>query len=254
VIPSQSDRSTRTENTGDSVKAHFGTYPVKGRGGSNQVERLGLEIDGLELAQPHVKCSTVELRSEKRSEFFADLNGQDLCACVEQRTGGLARTWADLQDLTTGSESTRRTKVVEHRRGITRAPVAVMLDMCPEECTPSVVIEFRPSVHRAIGTHAHAPLRVVPIGHDGFPSGVSTSTGSPTRPPETNSSRYSECMIRTLDLHQWAGQWVALDNDGRVHASAAALDALMSEIDKSDLDLEIMRAPVPGEPLVFGLG
>jgi hypothetical protein len=29
---------------------------------------------------------------------------------------------------------------------------------------------------------------------------------------------------------------------------------LIAEVDRLDLDVEIMRAPVPGDPVVFGLG
>ena len=61
-------------------------------------------------------------------------------------------------------------------------------------------------------------------------------------------------MIRTLNLDEWAGLWVAVGKDGRVQVSAAELDALIAEVDRLDLDVEIMRAPVPGEPVVFGLG
>ena len=61
-------------------------------------------------------------------------------------------------------------------------------------------------------------------------------------------------MNRTLDLSRWAGLWVAVDKDGNVQASAATLDALIADVDERDLDVEIMRAPVPGEPVVFGLG
>ena len=61
-------------------------------------------------------------------------------------------------------------------------------------------------------------------------------------------------MIRTLNLDAWAGRWVAVGKDGKVQASAAELDALIAEVDELDLDVEIMRAPVPGEPVVFGLG
>jgi hypothetical protein len=61
-------------------------------------------------------------------------------------------------------------------------------------------------------------------------------------------------MIRTLDLERWAGLWVAVGKDACVQASAATLDALIAEVDEFDLDVEIMRAPVPGEPVVFGLG
>jgi hypothetical protein len=61
-------------------------------------------------------------------------------------------------------------------------------------------------------------------------------------------------MIRTLNLDAWAGMWVAVGKDGSVRTSAHDLDALIAEVDRLDLDVEIMRAPVPGEPLVFGLG
>ena len=61
-------------------------------------------------------------------------------------------------------------------------------------------------------------------------------------------------MIRTLDLDAWAGLWVGVGKDGKVLASAAALDALIAQVDERDLDVEIMRAPVPGEPVVFGFG
>jgi hypothetical protein len=61
-------------------------------------------------------------------------------------------------------------------------------------------------------------------------------------------------MIRTLDLRQWAGLWVALDADDHVQLSAAELADLIAEVDRLDLDVEIMRAPVPGDPVVFGLG
>ena len=62
-------------------------------------------------------------------------------------------------------------------------------------------------------------------------------------------------MVRTLDLHHWAGQWVAVDPDGHVHASADELSDVIAQAERMDIDdLEIMRAPVPGEPVVFGLG
>ena len=61
-------------------------------------------------------------------------------------------------------------------------------------------------------------------------------------------------MIRTLDLRRWAGLWVALDADDHVQLSAVELADLIAEVDRLDLDVEIMRAPVPGDPVVFGLG
>lgn len=64
-----------------------------------------------------------------------------------------------------------------------------------------------------------------------------------------------EGMVRTLDLAEWAGCWVALDTDDRVQRHAATLSELMAVIDADGVEgLEIMRAPVPGEPVVFGLG
>ena len=62
-------------------------------------------------------------------------------------------------------------------------------------------------------------------------------------------------MVRTLDLHHWAGQWVAVDPDGQVHASADELSDVIAQAEQLGVDdLEIMRAPLPGEPVVFGLG
>ena len=61
-------------------------------------------------------------------------------------------------------------------------------------------------------------------------------------------------MIRTLHLDAWAGLWVGVGKDGTVVASASDLDALIAQVDERDLDVEIMRAAVPGEPIVFGLG
>ena len=66
---------------------------------------------------------------------------------------------------------------------------------------------------------------------------------------------YDASMVRTLDLHRWAGQWVAVDRDGHVHASADELSDVIEQAEQLDVDdLEIMRAPVPGEPVVFGVG
>jgi hypothetical protein len=62
-------------------------------------------------------------------------------------------------------------------------------------------------------------------------------------------------MIRTLDLAQWAGQWVAVDDDGHVHAAAAELADVIADVKRRHLEgVAVMRAPVPGEPIVFGLG
>lgn len=62
-------------------------------------------------------------------------------------------------------------------------------------------------------------------------------------------------MVRTLHLEPWAGRWVAIDLDGDVQCDAAELDDLMTLVHERNLnDLEILRAPHPSEPLVFGLG
>ena len=64
-----------------------------------------------------------------------------------------------------------------------------------------------------------------------------------------------EDMVRTLNLREWAGLWVAIDSDGRVRLSSEDVEHVISEIERLELDgLEIVRAPIPGEPVVFGLG
>ncbi|MEM8747371.1 MAG: hypothetical protein AAGF91_11765 [Actinomycetota bacterium] len=62
-------------------------------------------------------------------------------------------------------------------------------------------------------------------------------------------------MTRTLDLAPWAGRWVAVDADGRVRSDASSLTELITLIADGDLgEVEVMRAPAPGEPVVYGLG
>jgi hypothetical protein len=62
-------------------------------------------------------------------------------------------------------------------------------------------------------------------------------------------------MVRTLDLSRWAGRWVALDDDDVVQRDAETLGELHALLDAEGIeDVEIVRAPVPGEPVVFGLG
>lgn len=62
-------------------------------------------------------------------------------------------------------------------------------------------------------------------------------------------------MVRTLDLTDWAGRWVALDEHDRVERVGETLEDLMSIIATDGLEgVSIMRAPVPGEPVVYGLG
>lgn len=66
---------------------------------------------------------------------------------------------------------------------------------------------------------------------------------------------YCCLMVRTLDLAAWAGRWVALDQHDQVQRDAATLAELMEIMEADGVEgLEIMRAPVPGEPVVFGLG
>ena len=61
-------------------------------------------------------------------------------------------------------------------------------------------------------------------------------------------------MIRTLNLDAWARNGLPLVRMALCKRRPRELDALIAEVDRLDLDAEIMRAPVPGEPLVFGLG
>jgi len=66
---------------------------------------------------------------------------------------------------------------------------------------------------------------------------------------------YSRDMVRTLDLAKWAGRWVALDGDDQVARDAETLAGLMAILDADGIEgLSIMRAPAPGEPVVYGLG
>lgn len=66
---------------------------------------------------------------------------------------------------------------------------------------------------------------------------------------------YSELMARTLDLAPWAGRWVAVDAEGRVCSDAASLAELLTAIEEADLgEVEVMRAPAPDDPVVYGFG
>jgi len=48
---------------------------------------------------------------------------------------------------------------------------------------------------------------------------------------------------------------VAVDADGLVTCDAASLAELLSEIAEADLgEVEVMRAPAPDDPVVYGLG
>lgn len=67
--------------------------------------------------------------------------------------------------------------------------------------------------------------------------------------------RYDLTMARTLDLSQWAGHWVAVDTENRVRSDAATLAELLAAINAADFgEVEVMRAPAPDDPVVYGLG
>ena len=62
-------------------------------------------------------------------------------------------------------------------------------------------------------------------------------------------------MVRTLDLAKWAGRWVALNENDVVLRDADTLKALLAIVDADGIEgVSIMRAPAPGEPVVYGLG
>jgi hypothetical protein len=62
-------------------------------------------------------------------------------------------------------------------------------------------------------------------------------------------------MVRTLDLAEWAGQWVALDQNDVVVCDAETIDELLVLLKAACIEgASVVRAPVPGEPVVFGLG
>ena len=65
---------------------------------------------------------------------------------------------------------------------------------------------------------------------------------------------YASDMPRTLDLAPWAGRWVAVDAQSRVQCDAPSLAALLTAIHEADLgEVEVMRAPAPDDPVVYGL-
>lgn len=66
---------------------------------------------------------------------------------------------------------------------------------------------------------------------------------------------YADGMARTLDLAPWAGRWVAVDSDCHVRSDAGSLAELLAAIAEANLDdVEVMRAPSPDDPVVYGLG
>jgi len=62
-------------------------------------------------------------------------------------------------------------------------------------------------------------------------------------------------MVRTPDLAKWAGRWVALDENDVVLRDADTLKELLAIVEVDGIEgVSIMRAPAPGEPVVYGLG
>ncbi len=62
-------------------------------------------------------------------------------------------------------------------------------------------------------------------------------------------------MVRTLDLTPWAGRWVAVDTTNQVRCDAPSLAELLTVLSHAEVDdVEVMRAPAPDEPVVYGLG
>ena len=74
-------------------------------------------------------------------------------------------------------------------------------------------------------------------------------------PDRVTINKFAALMVRTLDLLRWAGRWVAVDSANEVRCDAASLAQLLDELALVDVgDVEVMRAPAPGEPVVYGLG
>jgi hypothetical protein len=71
----------------------------------------------------------------------------------------------------------------------------------------------------------------------------------------TTSVATVDVMTRTFDLAKWAGRWVAVDESGTVQRQAETMAELLACLDADRVEgVEIMRAPVPGEPVYFGVG
>jgi hypothetical protein len=62
-------------------------------------------------------------------------------------------------------------------------------------------------------------------------------------------------MIRTLDLTPRAGRWVAVDSADHVCCDVPTSAELLDALAAAGLgEVEVMRAPAPDEPVVYGLG
>lgn len=94
--------------------------------------------------------------------------------------------------------------------------------------------------------------RLTPISFSA--TGVANDRGPRARLGR-RTSWYRSSMVRTLDLVAWAGRWVALDEHDRVMRDAETLKELITVLEADGIEgVSIMRAPVPGEPVVYGLG
>jgi hypothetical protein len=75
------------------------------------------------------------------------------------------------------------------------------------------------------------------------------------RPAVSHRPGTLQTVVRTLDLRQWAGRWVAVDSADLVRCTALTLAELLDVLASADLgEVEVMRAPAPDEPVVYGLG
>jgi hypothetical protein len=62
-------------------------------------------------------------------------------------------------------------------------------------------------------------------------------------------------VVRELQLETWAGRWVAVNVSGKVCCDAASLTELLEQIRLEHIeDVEVLRAPNPDDPILYGLG
>jgi hypothetical protein len=60
-------------------------------------------------------------------------------------------------------------------------------------------------------------------------------------------------VVRTLDLANWVGRWVALDETDIVVRDEGTLAGLLDVVDADGLEgVQICRAPRPDDPIDFG--
>ena len=65
---------------------------------------------------------------------------------------------------------------------------------------------------------------------------------------------HASTVVRTLNLTQWAGRSAAIDTTNHVRCDAPSLAALLDVLAVTDAgDVEVMGAPAPDEPVVYGL-